>query len=185
MEKSGSGYSKPPTCRFYNQLQFLNDSVSNRSTHSNIQLIRCDSPDKPPMEITVPDTPTTIETTVPKSAVLNLTQASGQSQASDQYSNKQQVTRNLKPEFPQATVVPKRKKKLELDPVEQFLIKSIDKKDQENKLSSSKSEDEDEQFCCTIAHTLRRLRQNSLRKNQLAKIKMQQLLFDLEFSDDP
>jgi hypothetical protein len=52
------------------------------------------------------------------------------SPASDQKSDKQQVTPNAdhppgkqKSEFPQATVVPKRKKKVELDPVEQFLIK--------------------------------------------------------------
>ena len=56
MEKSGRSYSKPPTCRFYNQLQSLQDSVSNRTTRSNIQVIRCDSPDSPcPMETTLPD----------------------------------------------------------------------------------------------------------------------------------
>ena len=179
MEKSGSGYSKPPTCRFYNQLQFLQDSVSNRTTHSNIQVIRCDSPDSPcPMETTLPDQ------SVAQSALASL------SPASDQKSDKQQVTPNAdhppgkqKSEFPQATVVPKRKKKVELDPVEQFLIKSIDKKDQENKLSTTKSEDPDEQFCRSIADTLRRLRQNSMKKNQFAKIKIQQLLFDIELSD--
>ena len=174
MEKSGSGYSKPPTFRFYNQLQSLQNSVSNRTTRSNIQVIRCDSPDSPcPLETTLPDQ------SVAQFALPIL------SPASDQKSDKQQVTPNAdhppgkqKSGLPQATVVPKRKKKVELDPVEQFLIKSIDKKDQENT-----SEDPDEQFCRSIADTLRRFRQNSMKKNQFAKIKIQQLLFDIEFSD--
>jgi hypothetical protein len=130
-----------------------------------------------------------METTLPDQSVAQSALPS-LSPASDQKSDKQQVTPNAdhppgkqKSEFPQATVVPKRKKKVELDPIEQFLIKSIDKKDQENKLSTTKSEDPDEQFCRSIADTLRRLRQNSMKKNQFAKIKIQQLLFDIEFSD--
>lgn len=36
LEKSGSGYTKNPTCRYYNELQFLQDIVSTRTTTSNI-----------------------------------------------------------------------------------------------------------------------------------------------------
>jgi hypothetical protein len=47
----------------------------------------------------------------------------------------------------------------------------------------AKKEDADEQFCKSITHTLRRLGEQSVKKNQLAKIKIQQLLFDIEFDD--
>ena len=37
-QKSGAGASKVPTCKFFNQLLFLRDFVSNRETNSNITL---------------------------------------------------------------------------------------------------------------------------------------------------
>ena len=40
INKSDSWYSKPSTCRYYNQLQFLHDAISNKSTHSDIPVSR-------------------------------------------------------------------------------------------------------------------------------------------------
>lgn len=40
--KSGSGYTKSPTCRYYNELQFLQDIVSTRTTTSNITVANKD-----------------------------------------------------------------------------------------------------------------------------------------------
>ena len=37
-QKSGAGASKVPTCKFFDQLLFLRDFVSNRETNSNITL---------------------------------------------------------------------------------------------------------------------------------------------------
>jgi hypothetical protein len=42
LEKSGSGYTKNPTCRYYNKLQFLKDIVSTRTTTSNITVAHKD-----------------------------------------------------------------------------------------------------------------------------------------------
>ncbi|XP_028416237.1 uncharacterized protein LOC114540160 [Dendronephthya gigantea] len=41
-EKSGSGYTKNPTCRYYNELHFLQDIVSTRTTTSNIAVAQQD-----------------------------------------------------------------------------------------------------------------------------------------------
>ena len=37
--KSGSGATKSPRCRYYNQLSFLRGTICNRSTHSNVTLL--------------------------------------------------------------------------------------------------------------------------------------------------
>ncbi|CAB4041016.1 Hypothetical predicted protein [Paramuricea clavata] len=61
LEKSGSGYSKQPTCRFYNQLLFLRDSISNRTTQSNVP-VRSISPAIPsPSEKALPEPSTHVE----------------------------------------------------------------------------------------------------------------------------
>lgn len=38
INRSGSGATKPPRCRYYRQLSFLRDTLSNRTTHSNVTL---------------------------------------------------------------------------------------------------------------------------------------------------
>jgi hypothetical protein len=174
LEKSGSGYSKQPTCRFYNQLLFLRDSISNRTTQSNVQ-VRSISPATPsPSEKALPEPSTHVESNPGNKAQQNQQQAVPPTA---------QPPAKQKLQFPQANVIPKKKKKVVLDPVEEYLIKSIEKNEEENKLVPAKKEDADEQFCKSITHTLRRLGEQSVKKNQLAKIKIQQLLFDIEFDD--
>lgn len=112
MEKSGSGYSKPPACRFYNQLQFLQDCnffVSNRTTHSNIQ-VSGKSPDTLCWkETTIPGQP------IPKYALPDLTQESSL------MTDKQPITPNAdhppgkqNRNFPILLLFPKEKGKLNL-----------------------------------------------------------------------
>ena len=36
--RSGAGYVKPPTCRFYNELTFLRNVITNRKTLSNVTI---------------------------------------------------------------------------------------------------------------------------------------------------
>ena len=71
------------------------------------------------------------------------------------------------------TIARKRKRSEVTDPVEQFLLKEIKNNKQEEK-------DPDEMFCSSIVATLHRLEPKD---NQMAKIKIQQLLFDFEFKD--
>jgi hypothetical protein len=75
LEKSGSGYSKQPTCRFYNQLLFLRDSISNRTTQSNVQ-VRSISPATPsPSEKALPEPSTHVESNPGNKAQQNQQQA--------------------------------------------------------------------------------------------------------------
>ncbi|CAB4017987.1 uncharacterized protein LOC108916950 [Paramuricea clavata] len=173
--KNGSGYSKQPTCRFYNQLLFLRDSISNRTTQSNVQVRSISLAIPSPSEKALPEPSTHAESNPGNKA----------SQQNQQHAvpPTAQPPAKQKFQFPQATVIPKKKKKVVLDPVEEYLIKSIEKNEEENKLVPAKKEDADEQFCQSITHTLRRLGEQSVKKNQLAKIKIQQLLFDIEFDD--
>ena len=146
MSKSGSGYSKPATCRYINQLEFLRDAISNRPTHSNIPVSRH-------VEISPPPSPAPFSPAV--------------------YSTPQAPPAE---KIPLATIVPnKKKKKVEIDQLEDFLIKSIKDKQGEKQV-----DDEEDLFCKSIAHTLRRL---DTKSKQLAKIKIQQLLFELEFKE--
>lgn len=176
LEKSGSGYSKPPTCRFYNQLLFLRDAVSNRNTHSNVQV----------QSISL-GTPSSTEEALPEPLTATSVSSLGNEPPQQNQNQQPPVPPTTQPppkeklQFPQATVIPKKRKKVELDPVEEYLIKSIEKKEEKKSLAGK--QDPDEQFCLSIIHTLRRLGEQSMKKNQLAKIKIQQLLFEIEFDD--
>ncbi|CAB4001124.1 Transcription factor Adf-1 [Paramuricea clavata] len=156
LEKSGSGYSKQPT-----YLSFLQPVAVSTRFYQQCSVL--------------PEPSTHVE--------------SNPGNKASQQNQQQAVPPTAQPpakqkfQFPQATVIPKKKKKVVLDPVEEYLIKSIEKNEEENKLVPAKKEDADEQFCQSITHTLRRLGEQSVKKNQLAKIKIQQLLFDIEFDD--
>ena len=122
---------------FYNQLLFLRDSVSNRTTHSNVQvrpisLVVTSSPSNK----SVPESPTqTPEPPPPTSKPPTPTPDLhiGDETCQPVQNQQQPVTATAQPparqklQFPQATVIPKKKKKVELDPVEEYLIKSIEK----------------------------------------------------------
>ena len=74
------------------------------------------------------------------------------------------------------TISSKRKKRSDVnDPVEEFLLQEL-----KGKGNAEAAKDAEDLFCESIAPTLRRL---SLQKRQLAKLKIQQLLFDIEFND--
>ena len=74
----------------------------------------------------------------------------------------------------QASSVKRNKRAADMDPVESFLIESIQKKANPN------DDDPDDLFCRSLVATLKRLSQ---KKNQMAKLKIQQLLFDIEYDE--
>ena len=78
--------------------------------------------------------------------------------------------------IPKATTVSKKKKvEATADPVEQFLLQEMKGKGEQ------RCKDADELFCSRIVPNLRRL---PVKTNQMVKIKIQQLLFEAEFSED-
>ena len=71
-------------------------------------------------------------------------------------------------QFPQATVIPKKKKKVVLDPVEEHLIKSIEKKD-ENKLPPAKKKMQTSNFVKVLPIHYEDLESNQRRKTNWQK----------------
>lgn len=106
LEKSGSGYSKPPTCRFYNQLLFLRDAVSNRNTHSNVQV----------QSISL-GTPSSTEEALSEPLTVTFVSSLGNEPPQQNQNQQPPVPPTTQPppkeklQFPQATVIPKKKEK--------------------------------------------------------------------------
>ncbi|CAB4034631.1 transcription factor Adf-1-like [Paramuricea clavata] len=123
--RSGSGATKTPRCRYYNQLSFLRDNLCNRSTHSNVTL--------PTANIRIPSPSTSSSSEVisrDDNAALN---------------------ESLDDPEPQATIVPrKRKKSQEIDEVDQYLINAIN-----DKKTEKVNEDSNDLFCKSITDILR------------------------------
>ena len=71
-----------------------------------------------------------------------------------------------------------KKSSVEIDPVEEYLIKELAGSKKEP--TPEQEKDAEDLFCLSIVPTLKRL---PPKKRQLAKLKIQQLLFDLEFGD--
>ena len=162
--KSGSGAKKLSCCKYFNELSFLQQIETGRSTHSNLTIPQVTSPSinqnkqtsiHPPAQQHIsspPPAPPSFMSPPPSSV---LTQ-------------------------PTATVQTKRKKKssVEIDPVEEYLIKELAGSKKEP--TPEQEKDAEDLFCLSIVPTLKRL---PPKKRQLAKLKIQQLLFDLEFGD--
>lgn len=154
MSRSGAGAYKPPRCRYFSQLAFLRDTLSNRTTHSNV----------------------TIQSVEPQHSQH---QSPSSSTSSEPISCAEGILNQSFPNVePQATIVHrKRKKNDDMDPIDHYLINAIKEKDQ----GSDKKEHEDEDFffCKSIVDVLRKFPR---KKSLEVKIKIQQIL--LEEMDD-
>ena len=166
--RSGAaGYGKPPSCRFYSQLMFLRDVISNKKTWSNVPV----------------STPITLPPVNSWSSLIIQDPQPSMSTVIDITANEITHTKITPTTITPTTMTPtkitptKRRKLVESpDPVENFLISSIKEKNN----PASKNEDSDELFCRSLVQPLKRL---SPKTNQLARIKIQQLLFELEYND--
>eukprot|EP00795_Rhopilema_esculentum_P017397 gene17397-8996_t len=164
--KSGSASFKQPRCRYYDQLTFLRDVITNRQTISNLAL-----PSSSPLS------PLPLDFVGKSSPAPSFT--SNSSYEADEF-------RPMEPSFEtisrkastaaqgKTSSVKRSKRAADMDPVESFLIESIQKKARPN------DDDPDDLFCRSLVATLKRLPQ---KKNQMAKLKIQQLLFDIEYDE--
>ncbi|XP_046862808.1 uncharacterized protein LOC124456390 [Xenia sp. Carnegie-2017] len=148
MSRSGAGAYKAPRCRYFSQLAFLRDTLSNRTTHSNV----------------------TIQSVEPQHSQH---QSPSSSTSSEPISCAEGILNQSFPNVePQATIVHrKRKKNDDMDPIDHYLINAIKEKDQ----GSDKKEHEDEDFffCKSIVDVLRKFP----RKKSL-EVKIQQILLE-------
>ena len=159
ISKSGSGTSTTPTCCYYNQLSFLR-----RQTISNVILPALSH-----------------ESTLPRTS----------SPAPSFTSNSSHDADDLYPTEPSFETISRKasttvkgksssakgyKRAATTDPVESFLLGNIPK----SVASKENDNDPDDLFCCSLVATLKRLPQ---KKNQMAKLKIQELLFNIEYED--
>ena len=181
MTKSGSAYSKPPRCRYYSQLLFLRDVLTNRMTSSNILLsIPSTSSNSGQQEYSefAPSPYPVSETLSSPSLASPLCGADLEDlQSPPSNSSSERVALSCTPKNVPFAATRKRKN-AEADPIESFLMDSI--REREREKVEKKQDDPDDLFCRSLVATLKRLPQ---KKNQLAKLKMQQLLFDIEYED--
>ena len=168
ISKSGSGTFKTPTCRYYSQVSFLRGVVTNQQTISNVTL-----PTLPPESASPSDL-------ARKSSPAPLFTSTSSYEADD--------FRSTEPSFEvlsrkgntsvegKSTSAKCCKRAPSMDPVESFLIGNI----QKNAASKRNDDDPDDLFCRSLVATLKRLPQ---KKTQMARLKIQQLLFDIEYED--
>jgi len=151
LTRSGSGHSKLPSCKYFNNLLFLKDSLVPVSTGSNFTN---EDEDDISLSIEVQE-----QSPSPSGTLHHSTPAKSMTSS----------------------------KKSRKDDLQGFLTKSLQKVDEQisNIAQESKKEDNmsdsDFLFCVSLVHRLKTL---PPRKNRLARMKIEQLLFEIEYGDN-
>ena len=172
--RSGAGATKTSTCKYFQQLLFLKDSVSNRRTESNLNMTPL-SPTPPPslsyLNVLSPTQPDDLiqpndDLTPPISPTPS---SSGQNRKLDSDS------RSAK-KFKKAS-----DRRDSIDYLIIDALKNTSNTDQTSGSSCQDKEDHDLLFLKSVAPLLSNL---PPRKNRMAKIEIQQLLLRYEFEDE-
>ncbi|XP_066925540.1 uncharacterized protein [Clytia hemisphaerica] len=152
--KSGSrGKKKFATCNFFNELQFLKDTLLNKQTDSNLMISNENKENEASVE------------TDNENALADVTPVKPLP------SNKKSRKRN----HPQAAESLEKVSPIDLTILE--TMKSLKKDDDDDEL---KERDGNHWFCMSLVDTLKAL---PPRKNALAKLKIQQTLFEIEYEE--
>ena len=184
--RSGAGNNKPlPTCNYFAELSFLSGSVSNRSVDSNIPTSIL-TPLSSPQSLV--GNPLTVSTQSPVSTLAedetddisernSISLSSPVDRAFESCTSSQTIK----------TPIPKKTRKrhfVDNDNADILLVKALDKHlnqtESVNPPVKQKQEEVDDNrlFCLSLVETLKGL---DPRKNVLARIKIQQVLFDVKF----
>ena len=176
-----------PTCQFFQELSFLNDVIGVRSTSSNIQS-DIFTPPPSPADSQRLSPPIMRRTTISASDFSSSTNSDSDSShlsaavrnvptinSPEPTSNKQLVPNasSNKYQLPRQT----NKRKQHIDPVQSALEKAIIADVENNKNNET---DPDELFCKSLVSSFKNL---SKKKNKRAKIKVLQVLLDIDDSD--
>lgn len=162
--RSGAGSKRLPECRFFKELEFLSDSVSNKTTISNFTLQNIDDGN---------------------SAVM----ATGNSVSSDtsgevpsevSYSSHRESPTSCK-EKPSVPVKKKFRVKEREDISTALDLQLLNHLKRQGETGGNTPQSDNEFFCRSLVPTLDRLDNKA---NQMAKAKIQQLLFDVEFANN-
>lgn len=162
--RSGAGTKKLPTCNFFVELSFLRDTLVNRKTDSNLP-----SPSSSDLSLSVDDN-TEYECDLTSAEEPATTSTPSQSYASPFKKQKYEYQKT------------KKANEIQLE-IDALLVKTLSK-DLDNSSSEQapkqrlRDNEPDVLFCLSLVDTLKKL---DARKNAMAKMKIQQLLFEMEF----
>ena len=173
--RSGAAASKQATCKYFDQLSFLHSKVSNKPTESNLTpLIEVEDASS------VLENPaaSTVTQSVPSSTILTMTSALRKGISSSAPGKKSSESERI-------PYTPAKRSKSRADmayTVDTLLVKTLqDMQEPSSKSTTAGDDDEDMLFCKSLVPQLKKL---PARQNRLAKIKINQLLFDMEFNDE-
>ena len=163
--RSGAGNKKPlPTCNYFTELSFLSDSMSNRSCTSNIPLSLSSPLSSPASAVDMED------------SIVDESLYAAQPAPVEIHSKSEKIK--------STSYARKRKRSIDSDEsADLLLVKALDKhlnQASEQSQPRPQEEDDDRLFCLSLVKTLKKL---NGKKNALAKLKIQQVLFDIQFED--
>lgn len=159
--RSGAGNKKLPTCNFFAELSFLHDSVSNRLCTTNIPSALLSPTPSPSLSVVVDDE-ISDDSSFASPPYKYMSSSGSESRSAHTESKKRRPSNN--------------------DETDMLLIQTLDKHLSSvppNQLSIAE-EDDDRLFSLSLVKTLKGL---DAKKKGLAKIKIQQVLFDIQFQD--
>ena len=162
LSRSGAGATELPQCKFFKELQFLKDVLSNRSTHSNLSTPQLSVDNFDRFEY-IEDTSTS-----KKPDVMYSTPKPMQSGTETPPAKRKRASGTKEGK---ATSKDEQSSTSSLDSaISEYLANQNDEKKNADSL-----------FCQSLVPILSSL---PARKNRIAKFEIQKLLYDIEFSDD-
>ena len=166
--RSGAAASKLATCKYFDQLSFLHSKVSNKPTESNLTAVT-EVEDTP----SVQDNPSSTVTQSVSITTTSTTTSAGSAPG------KKSAESELIPCLP----AKRSKSRAEMAyAVDALLVKTLqDMQEPPSKSTTGEDNGEDMLFCKSLVPQLKKM---PARQNRLAKIKINKLLFDMEFNDE-
>ena len=199
MTKSGAGAQSLPTCKYFQNLQFLKDKIGNKETESNISLpdhhfhSLASTRNSEQQQISTSNATTSAQQQI----VIPNTSADTQQQIVMNTSNSTQqlhdctesvIPSSIKRKKLDASSVTAKQKRLAREElsnrVDSLTLQYLDdmkSSEKEYNQLLEKEDDPDLLFLKSLHSSLKKLPR---RKNRLARMKIQQVLFNLEGSDD-
>ena len=160
MTRSGAAACSLPKCKYFDQLMFIRDKVANKETSSNLQL----------------PSPNVVETPITQAIVNGQTPIVTPTSINDHTPTGLKRKEDL---YYVSTCDKTRRKNEIANNVDLMLLKTVKDIDQNN--SAESPENTDTHFCMSLVEQMNKLPK---KKNRIARMEFQKILFNLEFSDE-
>ena len=158
--RSGAGNKKAlPACNFFAELSFLRDSMVNRSSVSNI-----------PETILTPMVSPSASSTLAEDDIAEV----------ERHTSSHTTTQPIHSGTIPAPPKRKRRSNSNEEQADVLLAQALDRHLNAEEQQNPQEEDDDRLFCLSLVKTLKKLNE---RKNAQARIKIQTILYELQFDD--